>query len=126
MKDLALGNLVKSILQAEFGLENIYVGSPVESEAIRLPAILVDVTSTAVVGSELYRGTLSVATNMLCEPNSEEAHRSLSQRVDTLVRTIKGQSNIEVEILGVVATDVRQNPTDNYWSTTMQYIVGFA
>lgn len=125
MKDLALGNLVKELLILEFGPEDIYVGSPVESAQIKMPAILIDVNSTAVVGSELFRGTLSVATNTLCEENSEESHRILSQRVDTAVRSYKGQGNLEVYIAGVVASDVRQNPTDNYWSTTMQYIVGF-
>lgn len=125
MKDLALGNLIKELLLLEFGDEGIYVGSPVESASIRLPAILIDINSTAVVGSGLYRGTLSVATNTLCEQNSEAAHRSMSERVDTMIRSYVGQSNPNVEIGGIVATDVRQNPTDNYWSTTMQYTVGF-
>ena len=126
MKDLALGLLVKSFLLDEFAGENIYVGSPVEADAIRMPAVLIDVSSTAVVGSELYRGTLSLAVNTLCESTSEQAHRTLCQRVDARARLLKGVADLVVEVAGIVATDVRQNPTDNHWSSTMQYTIGFS
>jgi hypothetical protein len=123
MKDLAISRAIRDRLKTEF--PDIYVGSPVDGESIVMPAILLDIESKSSVGSPLYRGTLSVSVNSLAETTGEEDHRQLCEAVDASVRQMTGYGGYGAILDGVVATNVRQHPVDQHWSSMMEYIIGF-
>ena len=123
MKDLAISRAIRDELKAQF--PDVYVGSPVDGDAIVMPAILLDIESKSTLGSPLYRGTLSVSVNSLAEVSGEEDHRALCQDVDTAVRALTGFGGYGAILAGVVATNVRQHPVDQHWSSMMEYTIGF-
>jgi len=122
MIDLTLTSEIVSQLKAEF--PECYVGSPLDITTIVLPAILLEIRSSAVVGSPLQLGELSVMCESSADDITKEAHAARVESVDAFMRAIAVDADA-VKLAGIVAKDFENRPTDRHWVTSLSYIIGF-
>jgi hypothetical protein len=122
MIDLTLTSEIVSQLKAEF--PECYVGSPLDITTIVLPAILLEIRSSAVVGSPLQLGELSVMCESSADDTTKEAHAARVESVDAFMRSIVVEADV-VKLSGIVAKDFENRPTDRHWVTSLSYTVGF-
>jgi hypothetical protein len=122
MIDLTLTSEIVNQLKAEF--PECYVGSPLDITTIVLPAILLEIRSSAVVGSPLQLGDLSVMCESSADDTSKEDHAARVEAVDAFMRGIFVDADA-VKLAGIVAKDFENRPTDRHWVTSLSYTVGF-
>jgi hypothetical protein len=122
MIDLKLTQAIATRLAAEFPA--CYVGEPLSSGEISLPAILLGITSNAIPASPLQRGTLSVHVESSADDSTAAAHAELVVDVDAFV-TAMSFTEGSVHLAGIVRADLSNTPQDRHWQTAMTYTVGF-
>ena len=122
MIDLTLTAEIADQLKAEF--PECYVGSPLDVTTIVLPAILLEIRSSAVVGSPLQLGELSVMCESSADDTPKEDHAARVEAVDAFMRGIV-VNVAAVKLSGIVAKDFENRPTDRHWVTSLSYTIGF-
>lgn len=122
MIDLQLTQAIASRLATEFPAA--YVGEPLSSGEISLPAILLSITSNAVPASPLQRGTLTVNVESSADDSTASAHAAFVLAVDEFVAALSFTEG-SVRLAGIVRADLTNTPQDRHWQTALSYTVGF-
>jgi hypothetical protein len=122
MIDLLLANTLKSLLSTQF--PEIYVGAPLDGETITLPAILIDLQSEVVVGSDLQRGSLTIAIESAADDTTREDHAARVEAVDAFLRPLSFEE-YPLKLDKLVPVRIENRPVDRHWSTSLSYTAGF-
>lgn len=121
MIDLQIAKVISDRLREEFG---VYVGAPLASDSIVLPAILLEIDSDIVVGSPLQRGSLKVAVQSSADDSTAEAHAAFASAVDAFLRAQEIDDS-GLRMWPPVAMRSNNAVTDRHWETQGEYTIGF-
>lgn len=121
MIDLQISKVLSDRLRAEF---DVYVGAPLASESIVLPAILLEIDSDIVLGSPLQRGSLKVAVQSSADDSTAEAHAAFAAAVDAFLRAQEIDDS-GLRMWPPVASRSANSVTDRHWETQAEYTIGF-
>jgi hypothetical protein len=105
-------------------LPGVYVGEPQDDQPIPAKAVLMELESEVVVGSNLQRGTLTLHVISQADDYTKLQHSDFVQDVDFATRTLNLVST-EVSLFGVVAQSTNSLRDERHWRTVLPYIVGF-
>jgi hypothetical protein len=106
-------------------LSGVYVGRQHDARELELPAVILKVESEAVVGAQLYRGTLEALVISSADDSTTAQHAALSASVDTALREMEIDTEAVV-LCGLVATAAAPDVTGRQFRTALQYTVGYA
>jgi hypothetical protein len=96
-----------------------------DATELALPAVLLKVEGEAVVGGNLYRGTLEAMLVSSSEDSTAAQHAELCQDVDIFLREIEVDTT-DVVLCGLVATTTTPDVDGMQWRTMLRYTVGYA
>jgi hypothetical protein len=118
----ALLDAVASALAAEFS--SVFVGVAQNDEPISLPAITLDLRTSAVVGGPLERGTLTAYVQSQADDTAPADHSDFVLAVSNFLRSLT-IATPAVTLAGIVATDAEVNSQERHWISPLAYTVGY-
>jgi hypothetical protein len=121
MIDLQISKILSDRLREEF---DCYVGAPLASATIVLPAILLEIDSDIVVGSPLQRGSLKVAVQSSADDSTADAHAAFALAVDAFLRAQEIDDS-GLKMWKPVASKSTNAASERHWETQAEYTIGF-
>lgn len=122
MIDLQVTAEIRTRLATQF--PDAYVGAPLESDNIELPAILLGIESDVVVGSPLQRGTLTASVQSSADDSTAEEHKAFAEAVDAFIR-VQSIATVDLVMWPPVASRITTTQADRHWISELSYIIGF-
>lgn len=111
--------------QISVALPQLFVGRQHDSTEIELPAVLLSVEGEAVVGSRIYRGTLTAIVISSSDDSTSADHAARSFQVDSAIRETSGSSEF-CTICGIVPKQTSPDVEGTLWKMRLEYTVGYA
>jgi hypothetical protein len=123
MIDQLLINAIGDALAIE--LPGVYIGRQHTHDDITLPALLLSIEGEAVVGGNIYRGTLTAMAVSASADTTSTAHAEFAKNADAAIRALSISEPPDVALYGVVATGTSAEVDQNQFRTGLTYIVGY-